>query len=301
LGGGGPGTDAADSRIREDGLGRKTPGRPPAQGGRSAISGPAEADPRIKPGDRNARFALIRPIWFCLFLVWLVPLAQIKAEDRPTRLNVWDIRIGEPAAKIPDGFINYACGTNGGPPSLPLASFAEFKKCRPDANGLREVYFEYDDELEYRARALDRTAEIRMYAGTTAYEYPVVASVLFDDAGRVRGLRLVTDPRQHGVRGRSEFWTLANFIRQRFGDDGWTCKDVPRGEGETPVGSIFVKNHCERTANGLHLVLEQRYLQKKGQLSVDPDTGQPRLEDFESATRFEMYDAPLPLRKPGVN
>jgi hypothetical protein len=239
--------------------------------------------------------------WLTLALVWLVPMEQIRAQDLPTRLNIWDIRIGEAASQIPDGFVNYACGTDGGPPSVLLANFTEFRKCRPDANGLHEVYFEYDDELEYRARALDLKAEIRMYAGTTAYEFPVVASVLFDDAGRVRGERLVTDPRQQLSRDRNEFWTLADFIRHRFGDDGWGCKDLPRDKGESPAGSYFIKNHCEKTLNGLHLVLEQRYFQKKGQQSIDPYTGKPRMQDYESATRFEMYDAALPLRETGVN
>jgi hypothetical protein len=238
--------------------------------------------------------------WFALFLVWVVPVAQTQAQDRPTRLTVWDVHIGEAASKIPDEFVNYACGTNGGPPSIPLANFTEFKKCRPDANGLHEVYFEYDDELEYWARALDLKAEIRMYAGTTAYEFPVVASVLFDDAGLARGERLVTDPRQQLSRDRNEFWILADFIRHRFGDDGWECKDLPFGEGESPVGSNFIKNHCEKTAGGLHFILEQRYFQKKGQQFLDPYTGKPRVEDYESATRFEMYDATEPLRKTGI-
>jgi hypothetical protein len=239
--------------------------------------------------------------WLALSLICLLPIVQIRAQDRPTRLNLWDIRIGEAASQIPDGFVNYACGTDGGPPSLPLANFTEFKKCRPDANGLHEVYFEYDDELEYWARALDLKDEIRMYAGTSAYEFPVVASVLFDDAGVARGERLVTDPRQQLSRDRNEFWILADFIRHRFGDDGWQCKDLPAEEGEHAVGSFFIKTHCVKTANGLHLVLEQRYLQKKGQQSVDPGTGKPRVEDYESETRFEMYDAALPLRNTGVN
>jgi hypothetical protein len=239
--------------------------------------------------------------WLALVVVALLPVRPIGAEDRPTRLNVWDIHIGDTAAEIPDGFINYACGTDGGPPSVPLKSFTEFKKCKPDANGLHEVYFEYDDELEYWARALDLEAEIRRYAGTTAYEFPVVASVLFDDAGVARGERLVTDPRQQApARDRREFWILADFIRQRFGDDGWRCRDVPPEEGEHAVGSFFIKNDCMKTANGLHLVLEQRYFRKKGQQPVDPDTGQSRPEDYESATRFEMNDAGLPLRKNSV-
>src|SRR5271165_765994 len=212
-----------------------------------------------------------------LVLVWLVSIAQIRAQDRPTRLNVWDIHIGEAASEIQDGFVNYAC----------------------DANGLHEIYFEYDDELEYWARALDLKEEIRMYAGTTAYEFPVVASVLFDDAGLAKGKRLVTDPRQQLSRDRNEFWILADFIRHRFGDDGWECKDLPPEEGETSAGSNFIKNHCEKTREGLRFVLEQRYFQKKGQQFLDPYTGKPRMEDYESATRFEMYDAALPLR-PGV-
>ena len=236
-----------------------------------------------------------------LATIWLAPIGHIQAQDRPSRLNVWDIRVGEPASAIPDGFVNHACGTDGGPPSTPLANFTEFKKCKPDAAGLHEVYFEYDDELEYWARALDLKAEIRMYAGTTAYEFPVVASLLFDDAGLARGERLVTDPRQQVSRDRNEFWVLADFIRHRFGDDGWECTELPPGEGESPTGSNFVKNHCEKVSDSLRLILEQRYFHKKGQRLLDLYTGKPRPEDYESATRFEMYDAAFPLRKTGSN
>ena len=236
-----------------------------------------------------------------LIALGLMPVQQIRAQDRPARLTVWDIHIGEAASQIPDGFVNYACGTDGGPPSLPLRNFTEFKKCRPDANGLHEVYFEYDDELEYWARALDLKDEIRMYAGTSAYEFPVVASVLFDDAGVTRGERLVTDPRQQLSRDRNEFWILADFIRHRFGDDGWQCKDLPPEEGESPAGSNFIKNHCEKTAGSLYFILEQRYFEKKGQQFLDPTTGKPRPEDYESATRFEMFDAAFPLRKTSAN
>ncbi len=223
----------------------------------------------------------------------------MQAENRPTRLNIWDIHIGEAVGAIPDEFVNLACGTNGGPPGRPLSGFGDFKKCKAEASGLREVYFEYDDELEYQARALDLPAEIKMYAGTTAFEFPIVASLLIDDAGRVRGERMVTDPRQQTSRNRVEFWTLANFLRQRFGDSGWECKDFPPEEGESPAGSLFIKNRCEKTANGLHLILEQRYLRKKGESVIDPHSGKPEPEAFESMTRFEMYDATLPQQKTG--
>ena len=47
----------------------------------------------------------------------------------------------------------------------------------------------------WRARWTTST-EIKKYAGTTVFEFPVVASLLIDDAGGVRGERMVTDPRQ---------------------------------------------------------------------------------------------------------
>jgi hypothetical protein len=246
----------------------------------------------------NSRVRLA--LWFVQIAVWLWPLEPLQAQEQPKRFNVWDIHIGDAASDIPDEFVAYACGTNGGPPSIPLASFAEFKKCKPEATGLREVYFEYDDELEYWARALDLKAEIRMYSGTTVYEFPIVASVLFDGAGRARAERMVTDPRQHTSRPRIEFWTLANFLRQRFGEDGWTCKDLQPDEGESPAGSLFIKNRCDKTANGLHLFLEQRYLQKKGQHFVDA-SGQLQRDAYESWTRFEIDDAAIPLPNSGVN
>jgi hypothetical protein len=238
--------------------------------------------------------------WLVLFCISLVPGA-LRAQNLPKRLSIWDIRIGEAASEIPDEFINYACGTNGGPPSLPLKNFTEFKKCRPDTAGLHEVYFEYDDELEYRARALDLPQEVRMYAGTTAFEFPIVASVLFDDSGRVRGERMVTDPRQQVSRRRKEFWELGTFLRQRFGDDHWECKDLPPDEGEGPVGSFLIKKHCEKIAGGLHLFLDQRYLQRKGEHFIDPHSGKAQPDAFDSVTRFEMYDRTIPLQASGTN
>lgn len=228
--------------------------------------------------------------WLVVVSVGLMPATLLHAQERPKRYTIWDIHLGEAASAIPNEYVNYACGTNGGPPSIPLANFTAFKKCKPEASGLREVYFEYDDELEYVARALDIKAEIRMYAGTTVYEFPIVASLLFDDSGHVRGERMVTDPRQEVSRNRLEFWQLGNFIRQRFSDHPWTCHNVPPEDGEKPIGGEFIKTHCEQTASGMHLILEQRLFRKKGQEAVDPVTGKPEVGAFESSTRFEMSE-----------
>ena len=131
---------------------------------------------------------------------------------------------------LPDDFIDYACGTNGGPPSTPLIGFADFRRCRPEPSGLREVYFRYDDELEYWAKANDLAAQMEQYIGTKTYGFPIIASVLIGEAAVVHGIRIVTDPRDP-TGDRDEAYLLRNFLNARFGRDGWQCEDLPRGAG----------------------------------------------------------------------
>src|ERR1700681_1281454 len=65
--------------------------------------------------------------------------AQQPPDDRPARAEVWDLRLGTGVDQLPDAFADYACGTNGGPPSIPLTGWRDFLRCRGDAEGLREV------------------------------------------------------------------------------------------------------------------------------------------------------------------
>ena len=81
------------------------------------------------------------------------PAAAQGADDRPVRREVWDIKLGTKVTDLPDEYVDYACGTNGGPPSTPLTGWKDFRRCRARPSGLREVYFRYDDELEYWAKA----------------------------------------------------------------------------------------------------------------------------------------------------
>src|SRR2546421_1003259 len=95
------------------------------------------------------------------------PSAAISAPaSRPTRLEVWDLQLGTPLEKLPDEFIDYACGTNGGPPSIQLTGWRDVARCRPEPSGLREIYFRYDDELEYWAKANNLLTQMAQYSGT---------------------------------------------------------------------------------------------------------------------------------------
>jgi hypothetical protein len=215
-------------------------------------------------------------------------LAQQPSSEQPARAEVWDLRLGTPIAALSDDFTDYACGTNGGPPSVPLMGWADFRRCRPDAMGLREVYFRYDDELEYWAKANNFSTEIEKYSGTKVYDFPVVLSGRFDQNGVLAGLRMVSDPRDPS-RDRDEAYLLRNFLTARYGRDGWDCVDLPPAEGETPVGRTFIKQRCrKRVAGNAVADIETHFFRKKGQSQYDPQSGRTTEGQFESLVRFEL-------------
>src|SRR5438105_8527640 len=114
--------------------------------------------------------------------------------------KIWDIKLGTPIGALPlDQFVDPACGTNGGPPARVLAGFADFSQCPVErTTGLREVWFRYDDELEYIARARRSDIMIRQYQANALAGQPIITSLLVDDAGLVQGSRSVNDPRVAG-------------------------------------------------------------------------------------------------------
>jgi hypothetical protein len=214
--------------------------------------------------------------------------AQQQPNDQPARAEVWDLKLGTPVQRMPDEFADYACGTDGGPPSTPLTGWRDFRRCRPDAQGLREVYFRYDDELEYWAKANNFATEIEKYSGTKVYDFPVVLSARFDASGTLAGLRIVSDPRDPS-RDRDEAYLLRNFLTARYGRDDWDCVDLPAAEGETPVGRTFIKQRCRKSVTGPAVAdIETHFFRKKGQTQYDPQSGRTTEGQFESLVRFEL-------------
>jgi hypothetical protein len=214
--------------------------------------------------------------------------ARVGAQERPPRLEVWDLRLGTRVDQLPDEFVDHACGTNGGPPSVPLNSWNDFRRCRPEPGGLREVYFRYDDELEYWAKANSLADQMEQYSGTKTYGFPVVVSALIDAEGLLGGIRIVSDPRDTS-QNRDEAYLLRNFLTARLGRDNWQCQDLPLEDGETPVDGVFVKQSCRKRIDDKTIAsLATRYLRKPGQSRFDPRTGRETAGQFESLARFEL-------------
>ncbi len=233
----------------------------------------------------------------------LITWAAAAAAQDLRRATVWDLRLGQPVAAqpAPQQFRAFACGSNGGPPRQRLGGWSDFLRCKAGVDGLHEVYFEYDDEYEYIARARDLPREIARWAGTTESGFPVIASALFDDGGVLAGIRLVTDPRpdfrndvtEADLRKRTAAHVFGQLMAARFGiDPARDCKAEPPAEGETPVGAVFVKQRCERidANNGRRVVIAANFFRKPGQSGVNPQLPTQLTQgQFESSARLEIF------------
>jgi len=235
-----------------------------------------------------------------LLALLCMTVAAVAQELR--RATVWDLKLGQPAAAQPrpEEFRGFACGSNGGPPRQRLTGWSDFARCKAEASGLYEITFEYDDELEYIARARDLEMNIARWAGTTEVGFPVIVSALFDGNGVLAGIRIVTDPRadyqdhitQANLRKRADAYVLGGIIAARYGIDAARhCRSQPAAEGESAVGALFVKQSCEMDdpANNRRIVLRSNFFRKPGQSGVNPQLSTQLTQgQFESSARVEI-------------
>jgi hypothetical protein len=224
------------------------------------------------------------------------PLAAQDSAIEPS-FAIWDVKLGLPVTQIPDtAAAIIACGTFGGPASTELASFADWAQCPPEPTGLHEVQFSYDDEKDYIARAMEM--QLRALAGgTSVYAHPVVLSVLVDDKGLAQGIRVITDDRASD-HDRRVAMALSRNLKDRFGEWGLTCTDIPMRDGEMKVGNDFTHERCvgeNPDIKGQKLLIEASYLRKKGQEAISQDTQAVNKGYYESRTWMELVNDPYPL------
>ena len=224
--------------------------------------------------------------------------------QEPRRATVWDLKLGQGIAAQPsrDEFRGFACGSNGGPPRQRLTGWSDFARCPAEPDGLREVYFEYDDEYEYIARARDLETEIARWAGTTELSFPVIVSALFDAGGVLKGIRVVTDSRpdyrnditEADLHKREDAYLFGGRMAARFDiDSKRDCTALPPAEGESPVGGLLIKQSCTLPEPEHHrrIELKVNLYRKPGQSAFNPQMSTQLTQgQFESSARLEIYD-----------
>lgn len=221
-------------------------------------------------------------------------LCQPALAQSPPKL--WDMPLGTPITALGPEFVEPACGTNGGPAGTALAGFAEFARCAPDASGLHEIWFRYDDALEYMALAYRNPIAAMQNRRTAINGQPAIMSLLVDDGGAIRGYRIFTDPRAP-ERERYEAHVAAATFRALFGTD-WVCTDLPRLPGEEPIEGTYVKQRCSVETETKAAVVETHFYLKPGQRLIDPVTGKDNINAFASEAQLQVverkpYDEPI--------
>jgi len=167
-----------------------------------------------------------------------------------------DLQVGMAIEEIPaDGYVDLACATA---PDESLAGWSDYRRCPSDEHGLRAVTFRFDDRLNALAQVNDK------YEGTMVAGHPVVLTLRIDDRGIVDALRIDTDPRAR-LFWRKKAHLLAAAVKIRFGEADWQCRDSEPSGGESAVGGLFVKQHCEKTADHRKLLLDQAVYRRPDQ------------------------------------
>lgn len=218
-----------------------------------------------------------------------------RADSHELRGEIRDLKLGVSAADMPqEGYYQFACGSNGGPPLQPIEGWQDFAACPPEPeSGLHEVYIEYDDEMAVTAKLFERLGAnvdwMAKFSGTKVAGHPVVLSVLFDSEGVSRVVRAVTDSRA-AVNDRTRGYMLNVPVKIRYGRRNWDCSALERLEGEEPVGDQFIKELCEKkVGDARRVVVETHLYRKPGQTGLDDDD-QWIPGQFRSSGRFEVWD-----------
>lgn len=214
--------------------------------------------------------------------------------------KIWDVARGTHVSDLPSEFVRQACGTNGGPPSLPLDGFEEFERCAVEVEtGLREVWFSYDDEMELVYRAFRAPEEQMGQArANVLFMHPVLFSLLIDDQGLMKGYRVVSDSREDPST-RMDADVVARPLKLTvYGTGGgWECIDLPREAGEEPIGDVFFKELCKKiTDDGWHVSIETHlYLKRRRSGGVQVARG---TNEFAASVRLEVISADLVANLP---
>jgi hypothetical protein len=231
-----------------------------------------------------------RTATICVLVTIAVILARgATAQTKREEGEIHGLKLGMNAQSMTmDDWSELACGSNGGPPRQELDAWSDFKTCHPEASGLREVAARFDDEAEYVGKALGNPSYAAQN-GTRVSGHPVILSALFDDGGVLRGIRAISDPRATPVERRMAH-LLGIEVINHYGTEGWRCTDIAPAEGETPVGGVFIKRHCEKLTPERAMTVETHFLRKPGQSAINPETQEYTRGEFESWTRFELFD-----------
>ena len=100
------------------------------------------------------------------------------------------------------------------------------------------------------------------------------------------------DITEANLRKRADAYLFGGIMAARYGiEAARDCVALPAAEGESAVGSLFVKQACEMidASGGRKIILRASYFRKPGQSGVNPQLPTQLTEgQFESSARLEL-------------
>jgi hypothetical protein len=199
---------------------------------------------------------LSRSLGHALFLIlFCCSIAWGQQSD-----DLRDLRVGMSISDIPaDEYVDLSCaGTN----NQTIGGWSDFRKCPKTAAGLYAIGFGFNNDLNGLAQVNDS------YQGTKVAGHPVVLSLLIDDQGTIDALRIDTDPKAR-LFWRKKAYLLGPAFKNRYGEDGWECRNREPTEGQTAVGGVLIMEHCEKNADRRQLLLDRAVYRRPGQPTND--------------------------------
>jgi len=183
----------------------------------------------------------------CLFSsLALLSFGAAAGAGEPSDLR--DVRVGMAVSELPSaGYVNFSCASK---PDQKLSGWGDWKACAVGEDGMHAVHFEYD-------RASSRE-------GTIVAGHPAVLTVLVDEAGRVGGLQIQTDPKARLYKHKKAF-LLGMQAKSRYGTEGWNCTEGQSNAREQPVGGVYVNEHCTKTVSGRDIAVDRKLFRRPDQ------------------------------------
>jgi len=182
---------------------------------------------------------------------WAVPLAigllaagTARAQAAETDLR--EFSVGMPFSALPSrGYTGFACAAKAD--GAALKGWAGYRDCPADDAGRHEVSFRYDDGGENETKVAGQ---------------PMRLSLLLGQDGTVEAIRMQTDPAVRLFQHKKGY-RFGEQVMARYGAAGWVCSDAKPSADEEPVGGVFLHEHCEKTADVRHLVVDRELYRNK--------------------------------------
>jgi len=191
-----------------------------------------------------------------LHLAFAAALLVAATAHAQETADLRDFRIGEAVQNLPQSdYTGFVCDRA---PELALPGWHDYARCPVDAAGLHPVRFRYKATNEPRAAVNDA------YEGTRVGGHPVLLTLLIGDDAVLHGIRIATDPAAR-LYLRKKAFLLGEQARQRYGADGWTCRDAEPTGDEEPIGGVFISQHCEKSTGTRRIIVDRQLYKRAGQ------------------------------------